>query len=188
MAKNTYGTGCFLLMNTGSAPVASRHRLLGTVGWGLQSANTAGTALTYALEGSVFVAGAAIQWLRDKLGIIATSAESEALARSVPDTKGVHLVPAFTGLGAPHWDPDARGAILGLTRDAYLMTGVENMWINVGRGQFHLPTRGTQVVRGITGLVLPSLDALRQRLRMVEDRLAGTKFAWTDHEIGRAHV
>ena len=70
---------------------------------------------------------------------------------------------------------------LGLTRDAYLMTGVENMWINVGRGQFHLPTRGTQVLRGITGLVLPSLDALRERLRMVEDRLAGTKFSWTDH-------
>jgi glycerol kinase len=112
MIKSTYGTGTFAVLNTGARQVRSRNRLLTTLAYRLNGRPT------FALEGSVFVAGAAIQWLRDKLGIIATSAESEALARSVPDTKGVHLVPAFTGLGAPHWDPDARGAILGLTRDA----------------------------------------------------------------------
>ena len=112
----TYGTGCFLLMNTGSAAVASRHRLLGTVGWGLQSANTAGTALTYALEGSVFVGGAVVQWLRDGLGLIERSADVEPLAASVPDTGGVMCVPAFTGLGSPHWDANARGLLIGLSR------------------------------------------------------------------------
>jgi glycerol kinase len=110
MAKNTYGTGCFLLLNTGSTPIASERGLLTTVAWQLEG------AVTYALEGSVFIGGAVVQWLRDGLGVIATAAESEALAMSVGDTGGVYLVPAFTGLGAPHWDPYARGTLLGLTR------------------------------------------------------------------------
>ncbi len=111
-AKNTYGTGCFLLMHTGATPVASSHGLVTTV-----AASAPGSqGLEYALEGSVFVAGALIQWLRDELGIISSAAESECLARSVEDTAGVYVVPAFTGLGAPYWDAQARGAILGLTR------------------------------------------------------------------------
>ena len=109
MAKNTYGTGCFMLMNTGSEPLASRHRLLATVAWDCGGRR-------YALEGSVFVAGAVVQWLRDGLGLIARSADVEALAGSVPDAGGVYFVPAFTGLGSPHWDPYARGTIVGLTR------------------------------------------------------------------------
>ena len=109
-AKNTYGTGCFLLMNTGEQAVESKHNLLTTIGWGLNG------KVTYCLEGSVFVAGAAVQWLRDGLGLIRTSAEVEALAQSVPDSDGVVLVPAFVGLGAPYWDPYARGAVLGITR------------------------------------------------------------------------
>ncbi len=109
-AKNTYGTGSFLLMNTGDRPVASGSGLLTTIAWGL------GDTVQYALEGSIFVTGAAVQWLRDELGLITRADETEALARSVPDTDGVYLVPAFAGLGAPHWDPYARGAILGLTR------------------------------------------------------------------------
>ena len=111
MAKNTYGTGCFMLMNTGDTPVVSQHKLIATVAWRLD-----GKPAQYALEGSVFVAGAAVQWLRDGLGIIEKSSDVEALAASVPDTGGVMLVPAFAGLGAPYWDPNARGAILGLTR------------------------------------------------------------------------
>ena len=110
MVKNTYGTGCFMLMHTGTEPVASRNRLLTTVAWQIDGHTE------YALEGSVFTAGSAVQWLRDGLGIIESSAEVEQLAASVPDTGGVFLVPAFTGLGAPHWDPYARGAILGITR------------------------------------------------------------------------
>ena len=109
-AKNTYGTGCFVLMNTGAAPTYSRHRLISTIGWQRDDRRV------YALEGSVFVAGAVVQWLRDGLGLIGTAAAVEALAASVSDTAGVHFVPAFTGLGAPYWDPEARGAILGLTR------------------------------------------------------------------------
>jgi glycerol kinase len=109
-AKNTYGTGCFTLMNTGPFPVESRHNLLTTVAWDL------GKGYTYALEGSVFIAGAVIQWLRDQMGLLADSAESEALAASVPDTGGVYLVPAFVGLGAPYWDSDVRGTVVGLTR------------------------------------------------------------------------
>ncbi len=108
--KNTYGTGCFLLMNTGSEPVQSQSGLITTVGWRI------GNQTTYCLEGSVFIAGAVVQWLRDGLGIIATSAEVEALADSVEDSGGVLFVPAFVGLGAPHWDPSARGTIIGLTR------------------------------------------------------------------------
>jgi len=110
MAKNTYGTGCFMLMNTGDEAVPSRNRLLTTVAWQLDGKRT------YALEGSVFVAGAVVQWLRDGLGIIRSSDEIEALAASVPDSDGVYLVPAFTGLGAPHWDAYARGTMHGLTR------------------------------------------------------------------------
>lgn len=109
-AKNTYGTGCFALMNTGREPVVSGHNLLTTIAWDL------GKGYTYALEGSVFIAGAVVQWLRDELAVLADSAESEKLARSVPDSGGVVLVPAFVGMGAPYWDPDARGAVLGITR------------------------------------------------------------------------
>ncbi|HIZ50849.1 MAG TPA: glycerol kinase GlpK, partial [Candidatus Pseudomonas excrementavium] len=109
--KSTYGTGCFMVMNTGDQPVASSHRLLTTVGYRL------GGRTTYALEGSIFVAGAAIQWLRDGLKLIRHADETEALAEQVGDQSGVYLVPAFTGLGAPYWDPQARGAIFGLTRD-----------------------------------------------------------------------
>ncbi len=110
MAKNTYGTGCFLLMNTGKEPVASRNSLLTTVAW------DRGQDRQYALEGSVFMGGAVVQWLRDSLGLIRTSADVEALAAGCEDTGGVFLVPAFTGLGAPHWDPYARGTIVGMTR------------------------------------------------------------------------
>jgi len=109
-AKNTYGTGCFLLLNTGDKPVPSANNLLTTVGWRI------GGKTTYCLEGAVFVAGAVVQWLRDGLGIIRKSEEVETLAASVPDAGGVFVVPAFTGLGAPHWDPRARGGIFGLTR------------------------------------------------------------------------
>jgi glycerol kinase len=115
MAKNTYGTGCFLLMNTGPAPLQSRHRLLSTIGWRTARDGDAGQ-MQYALEGSVFVAGAAVQWLRDGLGIIDRSSDVEALAASVPDNGGVFFVPAFTGLGAPHWDAWARGTLIGLSR------------------------------------------------------------------------
>jgi glycerol kinase len=111
-AKNTYGTGAFLLLNTGIRPVTSEHGLLSTVLWQLG----AGKPASYALEGSVFVAGAAVQWLRDGLRAIGSAPEVEALAASVDDTGGVYLVPAFTGLGAPYWDPYARGTIVGLTR------------------------------------------------------------------------
>ena len=110
LVKNTYGTGCFMLMHAGSIPPVSRHRLLATVGWTLKGQTD------YVLEGSVFMGGATVGWLRDGLGIIRQSGDVEALATSVPDSGGVMLVPAFTGLGAPHWDPYARGTILGMTR------------------------------------------------------------------------
>jgi len=110
MAKNTYGTGCFMLMNTGNKGVPSQNGLLTTIAWGI------GKDVTYALEGSIFITGAAVQWLRDSLGIIKDSADVEALAASVPDNGGVYLVPAFVGLGAPYWDSYARGTIVGLTR------------------------------------------------------------------------
>ena len=109
-AKNTYGTGGFLLMNTGDHPVRSKNGLLTTIAWGLNG------QVNYALEGSIFVAGAAIQWLRDELKILEDSRDSEYMARKVPDTNGCYVVPAFTGLGAPHWDQYARGTIVGLTR------------------------------------------------------------------------
>lgn len=109
-AKNTYGTGCFLLMNTGETPVFSRHGLVTTIAWGIDG------KVSYALEGSIFVAGAAIQWLRDEMRLIDHASDSEMMAQKVKDTNGCYVVPAFTGLGAPHWDPYARGTIVGLTR------------------------------------------------------------------------
>jgi glycerol kinase len=116
MAKNTYGTGCFMLMNVGDKPVQSHNHLLSTVGWGLPAQGQPGWRPAYMLEGGVFVAGAAVQWLRDGLGIIQRSEEIESLAASVADTDDVFMVPAFAGLGAPHWDPYARGTLVGLTR------------------------------------------------------------------------
>ena len=112
MAKSTYGTGCFLLLNTGDTPVQSQNRLLTTPAYRIRGRTT------YALEGSIFVAGAAVKWLRDGLGVIGDVAETAALAMQVPDNHGVYMVPAFVGLGAPHWVPDARGLICGLTLDA----------------------------------------------------------------------
>jgi len=110
--KSTYGTGCFALMNTGARPVSSSHRLLTTVASRIKG------RVSYALEGSIFMAGATVKWLRDRLGVIDSAAETEALARSLEDNGGVYLVPAFAGLGAPWWDPEARGALLGLTQDS----------------------------------------------------------------------
>ena len=110
MVKNTYGTGCFLLMNSGDKPVVSKNNLLATIAWKI------GEEVTYALEGSVFVGGAAIQWLRDGINLIQSASQSETLATSVPDNGGVYFVPALTGMGAPYWDQYARGAMLGLTR------------------------------------------------------------------------
>jgi glycerol kinase len=112
MIKSTYGTGCFMLVNTGTEPVISRERLLTTPAYRL------GGKTAYALEGSIFVAGAAVKWLRDGLGVIADAAQTHSMATRVPDSHGVIMVPGFVGLGAPHWDPDARGAIFGLTLDA----------------------------------------------------------------------
>jgi len=111
MIKSTYGTGCFMMLNTGDTPIPSSNRMLTTIAYRLAGKTT------YALEGSIFVAGAAVQWLRDGLGIIQSAEETQALAQSLEDNHGVYLVPAFTGMGAPYWDVDARGAIYGLTRD-----------------------------------------------------------------------
>jgi glycerol kinase len=110
MAKNTYGTGCFLLQNTGTEPIPSDHKLLTTVAWQI------GEQIEYAMEGSIFIAGAVVQWLRDGLKLIRSAPEIETLARSEPDNGGVYLVPAFAGLGAPHWDAYARGTMVGLSR------------------------------------------------------------------------
>ena len=110
MSKNTYGTGCFLLQNIGTQPTTSRNQLVTTVAWKI------GDRTEYALEGSVFIGGAVVQWIRDGLGLVRTAPEIEALAASVPDNGGVYFVPAFAGLGAPHWDPYARGTIIGITR------------------------------------------------------------------------
>ncbi|HTI18198.1 MAG TPA: glycerol kinase GlpK [Trinickia sp.] len=110
MVKNTYGTGCFLVMNTGNQPIESKNNLITTLAWKI------GDEVAYALEGSIFIAGAVVQWLRDGLGIIKSAAEVEALAASVPHCDGVYMVPAFAGLGAPHWNPHARGTLFGVTR------------------------------------------------------------------------
>ena len=114
MVKSTYGTGCFMVLNTGDRAVLSTHRLLTTIGYRLEGKTT------YAMEGSIFIAGAAVQWLRDAMKMVENAAQTEEIAAQTPDTGGVYLVPAFTGLGTPHWDPDARGALLGLTRDSGL--------------------------------------------------------------------
>ena len=111
MIKSTYGTGCFMILNTGTWALSSKNKLLTTVGYRLNGKTT------YALEGSIFVAGAAVQWLRDGINIIDSAAKTESMAASLESNNGVYIVPAFTGLGAPHWDPDARGAIFGITRD-----------------------------------------------------------------------
>lgn len=117
MVKSTYGTGCFMLLNTGSKFIHSKHQLLGTIAYRLNG------KVVYGLEGSIFSAGATIKWLRDTLKLIKTAAETETLAKCVADTEGVYLIPGFTGLGAPYWDPDARGALLGLTRNS----GIEHI-------------------------------------------------------------
>jgi len=111
MVKSTYGTGCFVMLNTGSKAIASKNKMLTTIAYRLNGKTT------YAIEGSIFVAGAAIQWLRDGLGVIQSADETESMAKDLSDNQGVYLVPAFTGMGAPYWDPDARGALFGLTRD-----------------------------------------------------------------------
>lgn len=111
MVKSTYGTGCFVMLNTGDTAISSKNKMLTTIAYRLNGKTT------YAIEGSIFVAGAAIQWLRDGLGVIQSADETEAMARDLSDNQGVYLVPAFTGMGAPYWDPDARGALFGLTRD-----------------------------------------------------------------------
>ncbi|SDI55141.1 glycerol kinase GlpK [Propionivibrio dicarboxylicus] len=137
-AKNTYGTGAFMLMNTGKTPIRSRHGLLTTVAWGIDG------TVDYALEGSVFIAGAAIQWLRDELGLIGSAAESETLANAVSDTQGVYVVPAFVGLGAPYWDMNARGTIVGLTR---------------GSGRNHIVRATLEAIAFQTRDVLQSMQA-----------------------------
>ncbi|MGD0015222.1 MAG: glycerol kinase GlpK [Bryobacteraceae bacterium] len=151
MAKNTYGTGCFLLLHTGVRPVASRHHLLTTIAWKL------GGRLEYALEGSVFIGGAAVQWLRDGLGLIARSADVETLAARVPDSGGVYFVPAFTGLGAPHWDSAARGVIVGLTR---------------GSNAAHLARAALESIAFQTADLLAAMEA-DARLRLRELRVDG---------------
>ena len=136
--KNTYGTGCFMLQNIGEAPADSANRLLTTVGWTIEGVTE------YALEGSVFIGGAVIQWLRDSLGIIQASSEVETLASSVPDNGGVYFVPAFAGLGTPHWDQDARGLIIGLTR---------------GTGQAHIARAALESMAYQTADLLTSIQA-----------------------------
>ena len=151
MVKNTYGTGCFMLMHTGERPVPSRNKLLTT------AACHTGALREYALEGSVFVAGAVVQWLRDGLGIIQSSADIERLAASVPDNGGVYLVPAFTGAGSPHWDPYARGAILGLTR---------------GSAAAHIARAGLESIAYQTAEVLTAMEA-DSGIRLAEMRVDG---------------
>ncbi len=146
-AKNTYGTGCFMLLNTGEHPVASSKGLLTTIAWRLDGRTT------YALEGSVFIAGAAVQWLRDGLRAITTSADVEQLMQAVPDSGGVYLVPAFVGLGAPYWDPHARGAILGLTRD----TRVEHIARAAVEAMAYQTRDVLEVMQEEAGLHLPHL-------------------------------
>jgi glycerol kinase len=148
MAKSTYGTGCFLVLNSGNTPLSSNHRLLSTVGYRLNGKTT------YALEGSIFVAGAVVQWMRDGLKLIQNAAGSEALAASIGFDHGVHFVPAFTGLGAPYWDPEARGAILGLTRD----TGIAEI-VSAGLQSVCYQTRDLQEAMKMDGLAPARLRA-----------------------------
>jgi glycerol kinase len=144
MIKSTYGTGCFMIINTGGEAVVSRNRLLSTVAYRLNG------EVTYGLEGSIFVAGAAIQWLRDGIALIRDARDSEALASSVPVDHGVYLVPAFTGLGAPYWDPHARGALFGLTRD----TGIREI-ISAGLQSVAYQTRDLVQAMRADGAALP---------------------------------
>lgn len=137
-AKNTYGTGCFMLQNVGERPVVSNNRLLSTVGWQVDGRTE------YALEGSVFIGGAVIQWLRDSLGVIENASDVEALANSVPDNGGVYFVPAFAGLGTPHWDQDARGVIIGLTR---------------GTGKAHIARAAVESIAFQTADLLAAMNA-----------------------------
>jgi glycerol kinase len=156
MVKSTYGTGCFMIQNTGDRPVTSRNRLLTTVGYRL------GGKVTFAVEGSIFVAGAAVQWLRDGIKLISHARDSEALAEQTGDACGVYLVPAFTGLGAPYWDPRARGAIFGLTRD----TGIKEI-VTAGLQSVCYQTRDLLEAMGQDGAAPPS--ALRVDGGMVEN-------------------
>ncbi len=142
MAKSTYGRGCFLVLNCGTEPLSSEHRLLTTVAYRLDGKTT------YALEGSIFVAGAVVQWMRDGLKLIQDAGSSEALAASIGHDHGVHFVPAFTGLGAPYWDPEARGAILGLTRD----TGIAEI-VSAGLQSVCYQTRDLQHAMALDGLM-----------------------------------
>jgi glycerol kinase len=148
LVKNTYGTGCFMLMNTGKKAIASNNNLLTTVAWTIDE-----SPMQYALEGSVFIAGAAIQWLRDEMKLIKDSAESETLARSVADTGGVYVVPAFVGLGAPYWDQYARGTIVGMTRG----TGREEVVRATLEGIAYQSRDVLEAMRADAGLSLPSL-------------------------------
>jgi len=141
MAKSTYGTGCFLVLNSGDQALASGHKLLTTVGYRI------GGETTYALEGSIFVAGAVVQWMRDGLKLISDAGSSEAVAASIGLDHGVYFVPAFTGLGAPYWDPEARGAILGLTRD----TGIAEI-VSAGLQSVCFQTRDLQQAMALDGL------------------------------------
>ncbi|MGP0174820.1 glycerol kinase GlpK [Pseudomonas sp. NCHU5208] len=156
MVKSTYGTGCFMIQNTGSEPVSSKNRLLTTVGYRL------GGKVTYAVEGSIFVAGAAVQWLRDGIKLISHARDSEALAEQTGQACGVYLVPAFTGLGAPYWDPKARGAIFGLTRD----TGIKEI-VTAGLQSVCYQTRDLLEAMRQDGAAAPS--ALRVDGGMVEN-------------------
>ncbi|MCE9520623.1 MAG: glycerol kinase GlpK [Verrucomicrobia bacterium] len=151
MVKNTYGTGCFMLMNTGTKPMISKNKLLTTVAWRI------GKRIEYALEGSNFVAGAVVQWLRDGLGIIQSSREVEAMAAQVPDNGGVYLVPAFAGLGAPHWDQHARGIIVGLTR---------------GTGRAHIARAALEGIAYQVADVLRAMEA-DSKIRLKELRVDG---------------
>ena len=156
MVKSTYGTGCFMIQNTGDQPVTSRNRLLTTVGYRLNG------KVSYAVEGSIFVAGAAVQWLRDGIKLISHARDTEALAEQTGDACGVYLVPAFTGLGAPYWDPRARGAIFGLTRD----TGIKEI-VTAGLQSVCYQTRDLLEAMGQDGAAPPS--ALRVDGGMVEN-------------------
>ena len=170
-AKNTYGTGGFLLMNTGDHPVRSKNGLLTTIAWGLNG------QVNYALEGSIFVAGAAIQWLRDELKILEDSRDSEYMARKVPDTNGCYVVPAFTGLGAPHWDQYARGTIVGLTRGCNKNHIIRATLDSLCR--LRHPSVHAESGRRRGGQQLPAADPGRH-----QQRAGGAAFLGGDHRPG----